>query len=118
MVGLASMRQRPFALKHGSDLRQTLPKRVSDNSRQLNFRRKKNSARFFGVENRFKQFWSNFGGSTEKRTSPATSSQFFALNAPIMSSVRLKIAEHIFVGALGSALTLRYPPCQLPPQCI
>ena len=102
MVGSASTRQRPFALKHGSDRHETLPKRVLDDPRQLNFRRKKIFlARFFGLGNRSTPFWSNFGGWTGKRTSPSTSSQFFALDAPIMSSVRLKIAENVSVGALG-----------------
>ena len=35
-------------LKHGSDWHETLPKRVSDDSRQLNFRRKKNVSTIFG----------------------------------------------------------------------
>ena len=78
----------------------------------------KKLARFFGLGNRSTPFWSNFGGWTGKRTSPSTSWQFFALDAPIMSSVRLKIAKNVSVGALGSALTLLHPPCPAPPLCI
>ena len=55
------------------------------------------SSRFFGLGNRFAPFWTNFGGSTEKRTSTANSSQFFALDAPIMSSVRPKIVKNMSV---------------------
>ena len=116
---MASTHRRPSALEHGSDRHQTLPKRVSDDPRQFNFRPKNFfSARFFGLGNRSTPFWSNFGGGTGKRTSPSTSWQFFALDAPIMSSVRLKIAENVSVGALGSALTLLHPPCPAPPLCV
>ena len=108
MVGSASTRQRPFALKHGSDRHETLPKRVLDDPRQLNFRRKKIFlASFFGLGNRSTPFWSNFGGWTGKRTSPSTSWPFFALDAPIMSSVRLKIAENVSVGATRSKMRRR-----------
>ena len=46
----ASTFRRPLALEHGSDRRETLPKRVSDDPRQFNFRPKK----FWGDE----IFWS------------------------------------------------------------
>ena len=75
------------------------------------------SPRFFGLGNRFAPFWTNFGGSTEKRTSTANSSQFFALDAPIMSSVRPKIVGNMSVGALGSEMHRSNPPCPQPHQC-
>ena len=95
-----------------------MPKRVSDDPRQVNFRRTKFfSSRFFGLGNRFAPFWTNFGGSTEKRTSTANSSQFFALDAPIMSSVQPKIVGNMSVGALGSEMYRSNPPCPQPHQC-
>ena len=116
--GLASTPRRPSALEHGSDGHETLPKRVSDDPRQFNFRRKKFfRARFFGLGNRFTPFWSSFGGSTEKRTSTANSSQFFALDAPILRPVRPKIVGNTSVGALGSQMYRSNPPCPQPPQC-
>ena len=115
---MASTPRRPSALEHGSDHHETLPKRVSDDPRQVNFRRKTFfSSRFFGLGNRFAPFWTNFGGSTEKRTSTANSSQFFALDAPIMSSVRPKIVGNMSVGALGSEMYRSNPPCPQPHQC-
>ena len=115
---MASTPRRPSALEHGSDHHETLPKRVSDDPRQVNFRRTKFfSPRFFGLGNRFAPFWTNFGGSTEKRTSTANSSQFFALDAPIMSSVRPKIVGNMSVGALGSEMYRSNPPCPQPHQC-
>ena len=93
--------RRAFSLKHGSDRHETLPKRVSDDPRQINFRRKKIfSPRFFGLGNHFWHFWADFGSSRQKRTSSSTSSQFFALDGPIMSSVGLKLGENISVCAL------------------
>ena len=77
----------------------------------------KKSPRFFGLKNRFTPFWSNFGGSTEKRTSTATSSQFFALDPPILRPVRPKIVGNMSVGALGSEMYRLNPPCPQPPQC-
>ena len=62
--------------------------------------KKKKSARFFGLGNRFRPFWAGFGGSSQKRTSSSTSSQFFALDGPIMSSVGPKLGENISVCAL------------------
>ena len=41
--------RRAFSLKHGSDRHETLPKRVSDDPRQINFQRKKNFRRDFSV---------------------------------------------------------------------
>ena len=103
--------------KHGSDQHETLPKRVSEDPRQFNFRRKQFfSARFFGLGNRFTPFWAGFGGSMEKRTSPSTSSQFFALDASIMSSVRPKIVGNVSVGALGSAMYRSNPLSATPPM--
>ena len=114
--GWASTCQRPSALKHGSDRHETLPKRVSDDPRQVNFRPKKFfSPRFFGLENRFTRFWSNFGGPTGKRTSPANSSQFFALDALNMSSVRPNIVQNMCVGASEPATRQPYPPLNSTP---
>ena len=91
---------RSFSTFSRSFRRETLPKRVSDDSRQLNFRRKKFcSTIFFRVGHRFSSFWASFGASTGKRTSPSTSPQFFALDAAIMRSVRPKIDEKLAVGA-------------------
>ena len=73
------------------------------------------SARFFGLENRFTPFWTNFGGSTDKRTSKSTSSQFFALDALIMRSVRPKNVKNMSVGAPESGTCRRYPPPNIPP---
>ena len=47
--GVALTSPRSFVLQHGSDRRQTLPKRVSDDPRQLNFRREKTCSRDFLV---------------------------------------------------------------------
>ena len=93
--------RRAFSLKHGSDRHETLPKRVSDDPRQINFRRKQIfSPRFFGLGNHFWSFWAGFGSSSQKWTSSSTSSQFFALDEPIMSSVGPKLGENISVCAL------------------
>ena len=102
-------------VEHGSDRHETLPKRVLDHPVEsifgpTNFV----SPRFFGLENRFTPFWSNFGGSTEKRTSTANSSQFFALDAPILRPVRPKIVGNMSVGALGSEMYRSNPPCPQP----
>ena len=70
----------------------------------------KNLARFFGLDNRFTPFWCNFGGSAHKRTSKSSSSQFFALDAPILRSVRPKNIKNMSVGAPGSATCRRTPP--------
>ena len=118
-VGWASTCRRPSGLEHGSDRHETLPKRVSDDPRQSNFRpKKKKSARFFGLGGRFSPFWQGFGASSEKRTSKSTSSQFFALDAPIMSSVRPKFVKNMSVCALESVMH-RAPttPVAHPPQC-
>ena len=59
----------PVGLKHDSDRRETLPKRVLDDPRQVNFWPKQFLfAQIFGVENRFTPSWCNFAGSTERRT--------------------------------------------------
>ena len=109
-VGCASTCRRPSALEHGSDRHETWPKRVSDDPRQFNFRRKqKKSARFFGLGNRFSPFWAGFEASSEKRTSKSTSWQFFALDGPILSSVRPKIDKNMSVGALRSVMRRRPP---------
>ena len=58
---LASTCRRPSALEHGSDRPQTLPKRVSDDPRQSNFRPKKFfSARFFRSRRSFFAFLARF----------------------------------------------------------
>ena len=75
------------------------------------------SVGLFGLGDRFTPFWAGFGGSMEKRTSPSTSSQFFALDASIMSSVRPKIVGNVSVGALGSEMYRSNPPCPQPHQC-
>ena len=91
---------RSFSTFSRSFRRETLPKRVSDDSRQLNFRRQFFfSTICFRVGHRFSSFWASFGASTGKRTSPSTSPQFFALDAAIMGSVRPKIDEKLAVGA-------------------
>ena len=80
--------RRAFSLKHGSDRHETLPKRVSDDPRPINFRRTiLFSPRFFGIGDHFRSFWAGFGSSSQKWTSSSTSSQFFALDGPIVSSV-------------------------------
>ena len=71
--------------------------------------KKKKSARFFGLGNRFSPFWAGFEASSEKRTSPSTSWQFFALDGPILSSVRPKIGKNMSVGALRSVMRGRPP---------
>ena len=58
------------------------------------------SPRFFGLGNHFWSFWAGFGSSSQKWTSSSTSSQFFALDGPIMSSVGPKLGENISVCAL------------------
>ena len=78
-------------LEHGSDRRETLPKRVSDNSRRFVFRRRK----FFFGENfdrktRFSLIWRGFGGSTAERTSKSASASNFAPGRLIQRSVHLK----------------------------
>ena len=114
---MASTPRRPSALEHGSHRHETLPKRVSDDPRQLKFRREKFfSSRFFGLENRYTPFWSNFGGSMDKRASKSSSSQFFALDAPILRSVRLKIVKNMSVCATGSGTRRRFPPSPSPPM--
>ena len=62
--------------------------------------KKKFSPRFFGLGNHFWSFWAGFGSSSQKWTSSSTSSQFFALDEPIMSSVGPKLGENISVCAL------------------
>ena len=115
-VGAASTCRRLSALEHGSDRHETLPKRVSDDPRHFNFRRKNVcSTKFFGLDTFVSPFWANFGGWTGKRTSESKSSQFFALDAPIMSSVRPKIAENMPVCVLGSGTYQQHPPCPAPP---
>ena len=57
-------------------------------------------ARFFGLGNHFWSFWAGFGSSSQKWTSSSTSSQFFALDGLIMSSVRPKLGENISVCAV------------------
>ena len=69
------------------------------------------SARFFGLGNRFLLFWEGFGASSEKQTSKSTSSQSFVLDAPIMSSVRLKIVKNISVCARDLQFVFADPPC-------
>ena len=75
------------------------------------------SARFFGLGNRFSPCWAGFEASSEKWTSKSTSSQFFALDGPILSSVRPKIIENVSVGDLRSAmlyeLTSNHPIVQI-----
>ena len=75
----------------------------------------KKMARFFGLGNNFTPFWAGFGGSSQKRTSKSTSSQFFALDALIMSSVRPKIVENVSVGVHRSrCVGASAPPFQHP----
>ena len=72
-------------------------------------------ARFFGLGNHFTPFWARFGGSSQKRTSKSTSSQFFALDALITSSVRPKIVENMSVGIHRSrCVGASAPPFQHP----
>ena len=47
--GCGSTCRRPSALEHGSDRHETLPKRVSDDPRQFNFRRKNKIRQHFLV---------------------------------------------------------------------
>lgn len=95
----------PSALEH-----ETLPKRVSDDPRQSNFRPTKKKARFLGLGNRVLPFWESFGASSEKRTSKSTSVQLFALDSPIKSSVRSNVVKNMSVDALQSIMHRRQPP--------
>ena len=88
-------------LKHGSDRRETLPKRVSDDSEHLVFsRRKIFSAKFSDQKFRFSLIWRGFGRSTAERTSKSASTSNFALDRLILRSVRPKNPE--FGSNLGS----------------
>ena len=83
-------------LKLRSNRPQTLPKCVSGDSRHFIFRHpKKKFSRICWVsKNHFSSLFSfSFGGTTAKRTSKSDSSQFFALDTLILSSVRPKIDE-------------------------
>ena len=58
-------------------------------------------AKIFRPRNRFTPFWLSFGGSTDKRTSTATSSQCFALDVLLISFVRPKLVGNKSVGVPG-----------------
>ena len=93
----------PIGTKLGQNAFQTIPVNSIFGEQQ------KKSARCFGLGNRFSPFWAGFEASSEKRTSPSTSWQFFALDGPILSSVRPKIDKNMSVGALRSVMRRRPP---------
>ena len=73
------------------------------------FGRKKIVQRKFSVsDNTFCLVRSNFGGRTGKRTSKSNSSQFFALDGPILMSVQPKIDEFMSVSAIKTLGGYRY----------
>ena len=83
---------RHLPLKHCSVRIETLPKRVLDGSQYLIFRRRAFVFRMFSSPgNPFLSIWSGFGGATGKWISKSDSSDVFALDTPMMSSVRPKI---------------------------
>ena len=67
----------PEILEHGSDRRETLPPRVSDDSVHLN-----------DLVLRFSLIWHGFGAATAERTSKSASSSNFALERLIHRSTR------------------------------
>ena len=87
-----------LTLKQSSDRRETLRKRVSDDPRQFNFWRKNcSSTKIFSLGRHFLRSLASFGGFGGLRTSKSTSSHFFALDAPILGSVRPNIDEKMSV---------------------
>ena len=75
-------------------------------------RKKFFSTKNFGVGQHFLPFRSNFGGWTRQRTSKSNSSQLFALDAHILSSVRPKNDQNMSVSVaktLGGYGYLRVP---------
>ena len=85
-------------LKQSSDRRETLRKRVSDDPRQFNFWRTTDFVdEFFDLGRHFLRSLASFGGFGGLRASKSTSSQFFALDAPILGSVRPNIDEKMSV---------------------
>ena len=95
----------PIGAKLCQNAFQTIPiKSIFDD---FFFRRK-----FLASDNMFLPFRSNFGGRTGKRTSKSNSSQLFALDAHILSSVRPKNDQNMSVSAvktLGGYGYLRVP---------
>ena len=71
--------------------------------------------KMFGLENRFSPFWANFGGSTDEQTSKSSSSQFLALDAPILRSIRPKNLRKMSVGAPKSNIRKLYTPLNIAP---
>ena len=84
-------------LEHGSDRSETLPKRFSNDPHQFILWRKRKSTKLLGLDAFVSLFWANFGGWTGKRTSKSSSSQYFALDAPILRSVRPKNLRYMTV---------------------
>ena len=80
------------------------------------FGEKKNFlTKVFGLENRFSPFWADFGGSTSKWTSKSGPSHFFALDEPILRSVRPKTSKICpsapqSLGAADAIPPRTYPP--------
>ena len=83
----------PISAKLGQNAFQTIP------VKSIFGRKKKKLTKNFGVGQYFLPLWINFGGRTGKRTSKLSSSQFFALDALIIRSVRPKIDEKMSVAA-------------------
>ena len=82
-------------IKLGSDRYETLPKRVSDDSRRFIFRHRKIFvAEILDRKIRFLQIWRVFRGSTAKRTSKSSSASNFALDRLILRSVRPNIVKN------------------------
>ena len=93
----------PLHLEHGSVWLQTLPKRVSDDSRHFIFLRQKILVgEYFGQTFCFSQFLLGFGGATAKRTSKSDSASNFAPDTPILRSVRRQIIKNVCTKARGS----------------
>ena len=93
-------------LEHGSDRRETLPKRVSNDFGRFVFRRrKKKMTKILDRKFRFLPIWRDFGGATAERTSKSAGPSNFALDRLIERSVRPKNLG--FSENLGSSQNFR-----------
>ena len=92
-VAVCSSNMAPIGAKLCQNVFQTIP--VKSIFARIFFFSTKN----FRVGQHFLPFEANFGGRTWKWTSKSNSLHFFALDAPIMRSVRPKIDEIVSVSA-------------------
>ncbi len=95
MNGRLPLKQSPYG-------RQTLPRRVSDDSQHFIFRRSKKKSDLFGLGNPFFGILVAFWGSYAKTD---VNGRFLAIccssiDTPIMNSVRPQITPKMSVGAL------------------